>query len=69
MNSSNISASAGSASSASFRDPSGFVFQRDGIIYRQVNHSYKADYDRLMASGLYQGLVMLPSRRQPAVAR
>ncbi|NLF79294.1 MAG: SAM-dependent methyltransferase [Chloroflexi bacterium] len=41
----------------SFRDPSGFMFQRDGIWYRQVNPSYQADYDRLMASGLYQELV------------
>jgi len=42
---------------ASFRDPSGFVFERDGILYRQVNRSYAADYDRLMASGLYDALV------------
>ncbi|MBW2541076.1 MAG: SAM-dependent methyltransferase [Deltaproteobacteria bacterium] len=42
---------------ASFRDPSGFVFERDGIIYRQVNRSYAADYDRLMSSGLYAALV------------
>jgi hypothetical protein len=42
---------------ASFRDPSGFVFERDGTIYRQVNRSYAADYDRLMSSGLYDALV------------
>jgi hypothetical protein len=42
---------------ASFRDPSGFVFERDGIIYRQVNRSYAAEYDRLMSSGLYDALV------------
>ena len=41
----------------SFRDPSGFMFQREGVWYRQVNPSYQADYDRLMASGLYQELV------------
>lgn len=42
--------------SASFRDPSGFMFKRDGEFYRQVNQSYKADYDLLMSSGLYQHL-------------
>lgn len=42
---------------ASFRDPSGFLFQQDGIIYRQVNLVYKNDYDHLMDSGLYQTLV------------
>jgi ribosomal protein L11 methylase PrmA len=42
---------------ASFRDPSGFVFERDGSIYRQVNRVYAEDYDRLMASGLYAELV------------
>lgn len=41
----------------SFRDPSGFVFEREGIIYRCVNHSYKTNYDHLIASGLYQKLV------------
>jgi hypothetical protein len=43
--------------SASFRDPSGFLFQQDGVIYRQVNLAYKDDYDHLMSSGLYQALV------------
>ncbi len=42
--------------SASFRDPSGFVFFKDGIIYRQVNRSYARDYDLLMQSGLYTRL-------------
>jgi ribosomal protein L11 methylase PrmA len=42
---------------ASFRDPSGFLFERDGILYRQVNLSYREDYARLMGSGLYQDLV------------
>jgi ribosomal protein L11 methylase PrmA len=43
--------------SASFRDPSGFLFQRDGVLYRQVNHNYRKDYDRLIESGLYEKLV------------
>jgi len=42
---------------ASFRDPSGFLFQRDGVLYRQVNLVYRDDYDRLMDSGLYRALV------------
>jgi hypothetical protein len=42
--------------SASFRDPSGFIFKWDGEFYRQVNHSYKEDFDMLMSSGLYQHL-------------
>jgi len=42
---------------ASFRDPSGFLFTDGGILYRQVNHVYAAEYDRLMESGLYDKLV------------
>lgn len=41
----------------SFRDPSGFLFQRAGVLYRQVNRVYQAHYDQLMASGLYKALV------------
>ncbi|MFC6230986.1 hypothetical protein ACFQI7_24480 [Paenibacillus allorhizosphaerae] len=43
--------------SSSFRDPSGFVFQNNGIVYRQINKIYENDYLRLMSSGLYQELV------------
>ena len=42
---------------SSFRDPSGCVFYRDGELYRQVNRSYKEDYNQLMQSGLYESLV------------
>ncbi len=42
---------------ASFRDPSGFLFQQGGVLYRQVNKSYKVHYDHLMRSGLYERLV------------
>ncbi len=42
---------------ASFRDPSGFLFWRDGILYRQINRVYEKDYARLMESGLYEKLV------------
>ena len=41
---------------SSFRDPSGFVFKRNGILYRQVNLSYQKAYDQLMSSGLYATL-------------
>lgn len=41
----------------SFRDPSGFVFERDGALYRQVNLAYRADYDRQVASGLDRSLI------------
>ena len=43
--------------SASFRDPSGFLFTRNGILYRQVNQRYAQEYSRLMESGLYEKLV------------
>lgn len=42
---------------SSFRDPSGFVFQKDNIFYRQVNKSYRENYDLLFSSGLFDLLV------------
>ncbi len=42
---------------ASFRDPSGFLFTRNGILYRQINRAYSKDYLRLIDSGLYEKLV------------
>jgi ribosomal protein L11 methylase PrmA len=41
---------------ASFRDPSGFVFRRDDTLYRQVNKSYRSQFDGLISSGLYDKL-------------
>lgn len=41
----------------SFRDPSGFVFTRGGVIHRQVNTIHREEYDRLQSSGLYDALV------------
>ncbi len=49
---------ASQALASSFRDPSGFLFHRDGILYRQVNLAYKGHYDLLIQSGLYQSLVL-----------
>ena len=42
---------------ASFRDPNGFIFKRDGKLYRQVNQSYASEYSLLMESGLYAKLI------------
>ena len=42
---------------ASFRDPSGFVFRRDGILYRQVQPSAAADWEALRSTGLLERLV------------
>lgn len=37
---------------SSFRDPCGFVFRREGVLYRQVNESYRDDFAALESSGL-----------------
>jgi ribosomal protein L11 methylase PrmA len=41
----------------SFRDPSGFVFTRDGELYRQVNQRHRQHYDAFLSTGLYDALV------------
>ncbi len=41
---------------ASFRDPSGQLFTRDAVLYRQVNRKYQEHYTRLHDSGLYHEL-------------
>ena len=41
---------------SSFRDNSGFLFFRDGVLYRQINTVYKNDYDFFISSGLYSEL-------------
>ena len=41
----------------SFNDPAGFIFERQGIFYRQVGSDYATHYDFLMSSGLYGMLV------------
>jgi hypothetical protein len=59
---------------ASFKDPSGFLFEIDGALLRQINQTYRPHYDRLMSSGLYKDLLsaglLLPhevSSRAPLV--
>ncbi|GHT87801.1 nodulation protein NoeA [Spirochaetia bacterium] len=42
---------------SSFRDPSGFVFEQEGIVYRKINPVYMDRYRRLVSSGLYEALV------------
>ena len=42
---------------ASFRDPSGFIFRRDKVLYRQVQRSAAADWEAFHSSGLYERLV------------
>jgi hypothetical protein len=42
--------------SSSFRDPDAFVFYKGNDVYRQINHSYKKTYDKLLSSGLYSQL-------------
>ena len=42
---------------SSFRDRSGFVYYENGLIYRQINESYRQQYEKLMRSGLYEKLV------------
>jgi len=43
-------------STASFRDPSGFVFEYNGRLYRQINDNYRYQYNALIDSGLYEKL-------------
>ena len=42
---------------ASFRDPSGFVYEHNEIIYRFVDVEYKKHYEALFSSGLYENLL------------
>jgi ribosomal protein L11 methylase PrmA len=44
---------------SSFRDPSGFMFRREGTLYRQVNKHYQDEYDRLTQAGLLDELTLL----------
>ncbi|MES0360105.1 MAG: SAM-dependent methyltransferase, partial [Anaerolineales bacterium] len=47
------------ANPASFRDPAGFLYTENGILYRQINKSGFEDYLSLVDSGLYKELVEL----------
>src|SRR5262245_19658696 len=57
----------------SFRDPSGFVYRRDGVVLRQVNRSFAERWDDLRASGLLatlqgQGLLIDHVEADPVLA-
>lgn len=41
---------------SSFRDPSGFLFFRGGILYRQINSGYQDHYGQFIQSGLFDKL-------------
>lgn len=43
--------------SSSFRDPSGFLFVLGGELHRQVNLSYRENYDYLISSGFAKQLI------------
>ncbi|HWH24433.1 MAG TPA: SAM-dependent methyltransferase [Candidatus Limnocylindria bacterium] len=42
---------------ASFRDPIGFVYRRDGVLYRQISARHAADWQAFVGSGLFGQLV------------
>ncbi|NTU51564.1 MAG: hypothetical protein HGA94_03890, partial [Candidatus Aminicenantes bacterium] len=44
------------ALASSFRDPAGFVFRRDGVLYRGIRAPGRPHYEALMSSGLYEEL-------------
>jgi len=43
--------------SSSFRDPSGHLFKKDGVLFRSVLKSYSRHYDLAKESGLYESLI------------
>jgi hypothetical protein len=51
---------------SSFRDPSGFVYSRAGVLYRQVNRVFQDEFEAVTASGLYDDLarqrLLIPHR-------
>ncbi|MBK5270543.1 MAG: SAM-dependent methyltransferase [Bacteroidia bacterium] len=42
---------------SSYRDPSGFVFTKNGVLFRQINQSFKENFDFFISSGCYQHLL------------
>jgi len=40
----------------SFRDPAGFVYIRDGTLYRQINRVFAQEFDACVAAGLFEDL-------------
>jgi hypothetical protein len=54
---------------ASYRDPSGFVYTRDGTLYRQVNRVFQDSFKAFLDSGFYAELeerrLLVPHRDAP----
>jgi hypothetical protein len=54
---------------ASYRDPSGFVYTRDGTLYRQVNRVFQDRFKAFLDSGFYAELeerrMLVPHREAP----
>ncbi len=44
------------ALASSYRDPSGFMFVKNGVLYRQVNKNFHDHFDHFISSGCYQHL-------------
>ena len=42
---------------SSFRDPDGYMFEFQGVLFRAVKPTYQPSYDHLLSSGLYQELI------------
>ena len=42
---------------SSYRDPSGFIFEKNDVLYRQVNTTFKEHFDHFIQSGCYDQLV------------
>jgi hypothetical protein len=42
---------------SSYRDPSGFIFEKEGVLYRQINKIFKEDFDSFISSGCYENFV------------
>jgi len=42
---------------ASFRDPAGFVYEQEGVLFRKINPAGFANYDFFLQSGLYDCLI------------
>ena len=55
---------------SSYRDPAGYVFRQDGLVYRLITQEGKSAYEGLMNSGLYATLIqkniLLPHTEMPA---
>ena len=41
---------------SSYRDPSGFIFEKEAVLYRQINTVFKENFDLFINSGCYKEL-------------